>query len=91
MTEVTEEARAELDAINDVLAFEFGSNLAGDYANAIMLALDKHHGRTPPDPMVAKAVDLLTDCFGMKVRHTPQDDAFVNRLADKLKRMFLDG
>lgn len=51
MTEVTEEARAELDAINDVLAFEFGSNLAGDYANAIMLALDKHHGRTPPDPV----------------------------------------
>lgn len=51
MTEPTEEARAELDAINDALSSAFGSNLAGDYANAIMLALDKHHGRTPPDPV----------------------------------------
>lgn len=61
MTEVTDEARAELDAIIAELAkvSSHSFHLGTHQRNAIMLALDRHHGRTPPDPMEYVAVRLL--------------------------------
>jgi len=54
MTEVTEEARAELAAIIAAMG-----GLYHELHLPVMLALDKHHGRTPPDPMRDVAVRLL--------------------------------
>ena len=60
MTEVTEEARKELGVIIASLPYSHRNPLYDPYhANNAMLALDKHHGRTPPDPYVAVAVRLL--------------------------------
>ena len=71
MTEVTEEARAELKALERAGLFF----TAYDEQQA-MLALDKHHGRTPPDPMVAKA-ERLINALGLSLYHL---DAFVAQL-----------
>lgn len=51
MTEPTEEARAELDAINAARKAVGLNPMDGEIAELTMLALDKHHGRTPPDPV----------------------------------------
>ena len=51
MTEVTEEARAELDAIKAALNHPVYEPINEYQEQTIMLALDKHHGRTPPDPV----------------------------------------
>lgn len=104
MTEVTDEARAELDAINDVLAFEFCSSsviLAGDYANAIMLALDRHHGRTPPDPFQRLKNRLVTTLRNLEQDKTVNGGGYFNpyiaqtqealQLLDKLHKEFPDG
>jgi len=75
MTEVTDEARAELAAINAAL-LTASVALSDHQERTIMLALDKHHGRTPPDPMVAKA-ERLINALGLSLYHL---DAFVAQL-----------
>lgn len=89
MIEVTEEARAERDVINDALAgvTDFTRvRLSVDCENAIMLALDKHHGRTPPDPMVAKARRIYA-----AAKDYPTEASAITSLAAALKKEFPDG
>ena len=85
MTEVTEEARKELGVIIASLPYSHRNPLYDPYhANNAMLALDKHHGRTPPDPMVAKARQLY------RIIGVAPGNAF-DEVVAALKRMFPDG
>ena len=82
MTEVTEEARKELGVIIASLPYSHRNPLYDPYhANNAMLALDKHHGRTPPDPMVAKAERLLTAGFPASGREWQNHPCFAAFLA----------
>ena len=87
MTKVTEEARAEFAAVKSGLKNYY---ITDSEAHSAMLALDKHHGRTPPDPMVAKAERLAAVWHGAPMFIAAKSDRFPDFLA-QLHKEFPDG
>ena len=101
MTEVTQEARDELDAIRQATAGMPCHPVSEWEGMAIMLALDRHHGRTPPDPFQRLKNRLVTTLRNLEQDKTVNGGGYFNpciaqtqealQLLDKLHKEFPDG
>lgn len=78
MTEVTQEARKELDAMCVAVFAATGWHLDRACHLPIMLALDRHHGRTPPDPFQRLKDRLVTTLRNLEQDKTVNGGGYFN-------------